>query len=891
MLALALAPASAQDEARDFNARVKALVERLGLAPDERARGAALDELSALADELESHLAELGEGAGRAFLPALYRAFSARAEFDRRGGDEQRENWVEAARGFAESWGDREAIVRAGLLHGNLWLESGRVRDTLVLARDLAREHAEAKLRPFVLFQGATAASALGEYTPALDLLDELERTAPGEAWTRELLCQVPALRAQVFNGMGVSDQAALFTRAGRECLDGLAAVGPNNSVLMDIQALNVELARGRFDPAAVRAEELLSLSARYPEGSPWRGTLLCILGQARLELERGSSAVRGNARAVLEQALACDLGERDRLRVHTILAHEAMDEAMGGARKTGENQLAVAASGIGQARALLQSWARRSGALGSVPEELQVATAELRLGLERGDSVTELGTRGAMLEAALAERMAAWRTLTPLRRGGSGFLQDASTLRAVAELLRWFARDDGGSGATLAFELLWNVQALGSIARGFGPPAGSIEAVRTVLLEEGRGLLVYFPGPNQSFVLALDRGEVSLHALPAAHVLEEARLALARARARSDVDAARSAAVALARGLLPPPIEQALMRWPRGLTIVGSELLGHPPFGLLLLSGGEHLGATLALDQLTSLPLGLLLAEREDPPAEAADLLVLAAPEVGPGVLQRFPELAHLDWSEDFKRTFASAADGGALRLLTGRDANLDNLRTALSGARALQFLVHGVRDDDLERPATLVLAATPGESGLLTCDGIESMGGMPELVLLTACRSSSGPVRRGDDGTGHLGGAFLRAGSRVVVLADEDLEFESARRLSARFHASLWGRGSSPAEALRAALTREFSEDPTRAWRPGTSLRVLGLGHRAFGPAPAPESVVPQPRASPAEEVDPGDRAPESRMGLLGWGAFYLAVIAVLSGSVARRMYRKSA
>jgi CHAT domain-containing protein len=141
------------------------------------------------------------------------------------------------------------------------------------------------------------------------------------------------------------------------------------------------------------------------------------------------------------------------------------------------------------------------------------------------------------------------------------------------------------------------------------------------------------------------------------------------------------------------------------------------------------------------------------------------------------------------------------------------------------LQFLTHGLYDPMRSRPAALLLSPGRADDGRLFGDAIEAELPAPELVILSACGAARGPARLGDDGVTSLGGAFLSAGARCVILSRYDLELEATLLLTRHLFARLDG-GDSPAEALRAARA-ELSADPRFA-HPffHAGVQAVGLG-----------------------------------------------------------------
>jgi CHAT domain-containing protein len=148
-----------------------------------------------------------------------------------------------------------------------------------------------------------------------------------------------------------------------------------------------------------------------------------------------------------------------------------------------------------------------------------------------------------------------------------------------------------------------------------------------------------------------------------------------------------------------------------------------------------------------------------------------------------------------------------------------------AAEGAAILHVVCHGVYDDSRERGALLALAPAPGDDGLVDCEEVEVMPGTARLVILSACGAARGPRRVGDDALTHLGGAFLEAGARAVVVSARPVELRATTRLMVAFHRAL-ARGAPTAAALRDARRELASDaDPLDAFHLA-QFEVLGLG-----------------------------------------------------------------
>jgi CHAT domain-containing protein len=121
-------------------------------------------------------------------------------------------------------------------------------------------------------------------------------------------------------------------------------------------------------------------------------------------------------------------------------------------------------------------------------------------------------------------------------------------------------------------------------------------------------------------------------------------------------------------------------------------------------------------------------------------------------------------------------------------------------------------------------------GDTGVLWCDDIDARTttGCPRVVLLAACSSGQGAYRPGDDGLGHLGGAFLGRGAQAVVLARHDVELAATLRLLEVLNARM-AAGDTIQEATRRA--REALLEHPRTAHPfhWGAFALVGLGQRA--------------------------------------------------------------
>jgi CHAT domain-containing protein/tetratricopeptide (TPR) repeat protein len=166
----------------------------------------------------------------------------------------------------------------------------------------------------------------------------------------------------------------------------------------------------------------------------------------------------------------------------------------------------------------------------------------------------------------------------------------------------------------------------------------------------------------------------------------------------------------------------------------------------------------------------------------------------------------------------------GRASELWLGGAASEPALKAAPLGEFAvLHLAAHAVVDDERpERSAVFLAPGRDGEDGLLRLAEVVDLPLEGRAVVLSACRSASGSILRGEGVVG-FGRAFLQAGAHAVVGGLWPLRDDDAARLFDAFYRHL-GEGASMGSALRAAQ-REAIRDglPASAW---AGLVVVGDG-----------------------------------------------------------------
>jgi CHAT domain-containing protein len=182
------------------------------------------------------------------------------------------------------------------------------------------------------------------------------------------------------------------------------------------------------------------------------------------------------------------------------------------------------------------------------------------------------------------------------------------------------------------------------------------------------------------------------------------------------------------------------------------------------------------------------------------------------------------------FAREEASAIVGALAgsRVVVGADASERFLKTAdLRSYGVLHLAAHAVVDGARpERSAVVLAPGAPEEDGLLQMREIVDLDLGGKLVVLAACRSSSGAILRGE-GPLSLARAFFQAGAGTVVGSLWALRDQEAAALMDGFYRAL-AHGEPAAVALaRAQRERIAAGAPAAAW---SGVVLLGDGALAL-------------------------------------------------------------
>lgn len=645
------------------------------------------------------------------------------------------------------------------------------------------------------------------------DFLAAPESAPPSRAVASFYLVRLHAARTRLFLSLGLIDEAEqsleLLAACSKPALEETEPDDVRASVNTELVLQRADFELARSNPrAAIRCiEDAFENEERLPILELHRPVLELSLANAELQEDwrrSGEPRCRATLAGLLERG---GLSGETTLRAHCMQAESYL--------------LRGELEGCERVLARAREFVRRSDPSGVLETEIHLTALETRAGLRTGrDAAVLLEAFERPFDAFLA----AWHS-APLREGGIGYLHDPERREVLCAMVEVHVAALGEeAGLERAVNELIQAQAAGTMARTFGLEVPDVRALSSALAKD-EGILLYLPGRFASYAITIDREGLDRFELESSTRLVlrarnfADRLASFSRLAREDGDALRSLAAAshrLGAELLPEDLQRRLSRW-RHVIVSGTEFLSSVPLEAVSPTEGELFGWEHAVTTVPSLPLLWHLFQA--PRNESGSTLLVA--DLDPRGLdrERFPVEALSFGERELERLF----DGAAVDAWLAPELDetvLREERARLERAALVHFFLHGGRSDDLELPAALLCARAAGTDGVLTCREVAELA-FTGTVILSSCEAARGSRRVGDDDLAHLGGAFLRAGARCVVLARGALEFEASLDFMRIVHERL--RAGDPiAEALRIARARRGTD----LWRAFHDARVLALG-----------------------------------------------------------------
>lgn len=736
---------------------------------------------------------------------------------------------------------DVDAEFRCGVAIplARLLTRLGRLDESIAhLDRELPSIDAAPFHAPILHAERATTLRLRGDARGALEALSRAESAlkdrdpvAPVEfhAITR---CEIEGERGQVFLDLGRADLAARHFEVESELAERTGDLATRFAALL--HRIHHDLA----------SEDVLGAMARIDAAleNPALGGALDATSRAMLAVRRASAEVRAAiddprliAEAKRNAFSAAKLGSKGLLSGEDrVIA--ALDAARA-ARLAGHRR--HARIWLEAAKVALD----RLDGSSSTAVLAMFSVAELAFArfAAQGDEETRTGDPLPRARRNLQSMLEEWDA-APRLESGLGFFHYASRCELVVESIRAVVADDPSrEGIREAFELLLQVDARSQLGRG---EVATFEGVFG-LLHDTDVLLAWVPSPESTQLFVVGRDRLEVVECAGISRLRAAGGALHDAlEAGTDLDAAARELFDLAI----PEAARAHLRDARRLLLYGIEIIGNVPIERAQGSTGAPLGIQYGVTRIPNLAWAVRKSN-EHAVARSRDVVRVLAPSISPTLRGLRPDLEPLSRVDaridDFAGLDASA------RVLAGDAATLDALRAELEQpARMLLFVTHGWFDLADSRPGRLVLAAGPDDAlGEFDADAAESLPGC-DLVVLAACRSGVGPLRRGDTGAADLVGAFLRGGANAVIATSTDVFAGPAGDFLLVFEREL-RNGLAPCEAL--AEARRVSLDSATRFpkhereRVAWSFRISGLGHHPLEWSRDPlESSRAEPRLS---------------------------------------------
>lgn len=466
-------------------------------------------------------------------------------------------------------------------------------------------------------------------------------------------------------------------------------------------------------------------------------------------------------------------------------------------------------------------------------------AKDEIRAALDAVERIRGIQPKGDVRSRVFSRFADDYRRLAALLLGSTGPPPATEDLQQAWEILeRLRARtlletlDAAGAGSHLP--------APHPLPNPKEPP--SISVIQRALAPD-QALLSFLlsPGDTGSWVILVTPSVVHLLPLPDSGALET-RIGLFRALLERRDRSERRAGEVLFQELLAPALAQLPVGTTR-LVLIPDGPLHQLPFAALRpppRSDGstEACGLTYELTQVPSAATWLHWRKQEIPTGPAS-LLALADPlfplaeptpsGAPPPSTERKLPLRPLPFARREAQALSRQLGGESL-VWIGMQANETALKTVpLSRYRVIHIAAHALADEEDPALAALVLAPTRDrDDGLLRFPEAAALGLKGQMVILSACRSGSGPVI-GGEGVVGLAQAFFHAGSRTVVAGLWPLRDDETAFLIEQFGRGL-SRGCRPADALtRARRAAQKRGMPPAAW---AGLVLLGDGDTVLFP-----------------------------------------------------------
>ena len=260
-------------------------------------------------------------------------------------------------------------------------------------------------------------------------------------------------------------------------------------------------------------------------------------------------------------------------------------------------------------------------------------------------------------------------------------------------------------------------------------------------------------------------------------------------------------------------------------VVVVPDGVLHAIPFAALLRrEDRRYLVEDRAVQVTPSLTMFLAASAKHEPlTAPRNNALVMGNPRADGDSEGAMPDLPEAE---------AEARDVAALyptsSLLLGAQATKSSFVESAGRHAVVHFAGHAIANDARPELSRLLMAG-PDETArsLFARDIAAQSFPATQLVVLGACRTSAGRIRRGE-GVFHLARPFLAAGVRTVVASLWDVNDRASRRLLVAFHRALQQSGD-VADALRRSQIALMGDADPSLQTPAAWAAFTVIGGRA--------------------------------------------------------------
>lgn len=363
---------------------------------------------------------------------------------------------------------------------------------------------------------------------------------------------------------------------------------------------------------------------------------------------------------------------------------------------------------------------------------------------------------------------------------------------------------------------------------RDVAPDFASLDAVRTALAPD-EALVSFLINAEKSTVssssafdggswaFAVSRESVRFFRLKThrKELEEQASLLVGLVEGRSGREATGAAA------LYDVLLKEALSSLTAGvnrLLVVPDRALHYLPLGLLRPGpDAEPIASRYEVVTIPSATVWLRLRGLPGTPSAALSFadpsLPAAAASAGASAAERSGRLGPLAFARREGRSLVARAGPGS-HLVVGAEASERAFKqTSFASYGVVHMGAHALADDESSERTMLMLAPGDGEDGRLKLDEIRRLPLGGQLVILAACRSTTGEYVHGEGALG-LASSFLLSGARAVLGTLWAVRDDEAEEFSKEFFANLSGGRTASAAVAAAQRTLRARGRPPAAW-----------------------------------------------------------------------------